>query len=117
MSEARTLRKDSGGRANAWALVLAFVGLGFATSPASAQVTTDNTSTATTTAASININHATSGSDRLMLVGVSIAQSTTETVSSIGRSSRPRAHMKVAGMFRCPCVRSIPVYVPSAWSP
>ena len=113
VSDIGELRNDSGrlrptralGVAAAWRsclLVLAFVGLGFATSPASAAVGVDTTSTGTTLGASINISHTTSGSDRLMLVGVSIAQVSVETVSSItynggAQSLSPRGSINSPG--------------------
>jgi hypothetical protein len=52
-------------------------------------VAIDNTSFDTTTGLSINIPHATAGSNRLMLVGVSIAQASTETVASITYNTIP----------------------------
>ncbi len=66
-------------------LVLTFVGLGFATSLASAAVAIDAISTGSISTGTtiITIPHTTSGADRLMLVGVSIAQDSDEFVTEV----------------------------------
>ena len=65
-------------------LVLAFVGLGFATSPADAAIAVDATSVGQTTTNIVTISHTTSGTSRLMLVGVSIVRDpAVPTVTSI----------------------------------
>ncbi len=57
----------------------------FLTSPSivQGQVAVDNTSTGTTTGSTVSISHTTAGTDRLMLVGVSMNLGSGETVSSV----------------------------------